>query len=115
MRERIAQRELPFVLASFRKADDGLSGLIDRDRFRSLLKRLDFGVSNVDDKVRLRGESREGGSHGEDADWTSKSGWRGEGLDGLYCEVDEKNFLLQFMYACSDVGHAVKPSFPSGS
>ena len=53
MRERIALRELPFVLASFRKADAGLSGLIERDRFRSLLKRLDFGVSNVDDKVRL--------------------------------------------------------------
>ena len=52
MRERIALREWPFVLASFRKADAGLSGLIERDRFRSLLKRLDFGVSNVDDKVR---------------------------------------------------------------
>ena len=69
MRERIALREWPFVLASFRKADAGLSGLIERDRFRSLLKRLDFGVSNVDDKVRLVAEQRGlGGPYGKHDD-----------------------------------------------
>lgn len=64
MREKIALRELPLVLATFRKADAGLSGLIERERFRSLLKRLDFGVSNVDDKVRLDQSGRRRGHQG---------------------------------------------------
>ena len=54
MREKIALRELPSVLASFRKADSDLSGLIDKKRFRTLL-RQDYGVGDIEDKVRGEG------------------------------------------------------------
>ena len=54
MREKVALRELPSILASFRKVDSDLCGHIERRRFRALLKQ-DYGVGDVDDKVWLRG------------------------------------------------------------
>jgi hypothetical protein len=38
-------------MATFRKADADLSGVIEKGRLRTMLKRLDFGVGDVEDRV----------------------------------------------------------------
>ncbi|GAX78713.1 hypothetical protein CEUSTIGMA_g6151.t1 [Chlamydomonas eustigma] len=51
IREKILLKELPLVMLTFKKVDPGQSGWLDRGSFRSLLKTLDFGVGDMEDKV----------------------------------------------------------------
>jgi hypothetical protein len=51
IRDKILIKELPLVMLTFKKADPGQHGWLDRSSFRALLKTLDFGVGDMEDRV----------------------------------------------------------------
>ncbi len=50
IREKIELRDLPLVMATFKKMDEGGNGCIDTEQFRVILK-TKLGVGDVDDSV----------------------------------------------------------------